>query len=88
MREFYPDVDKDVDANLPQLLYKELPLLGFVDSNFAHDTVTQQSITGIFLYAGWTQISCSNQHQGAIHLVRNLRPSEWLQKTLSTHDTR
>ena len=66
LRSDYPDAIEEIDCKIPDPLVDKMEITAFVDSDHAHDKVTQQSITGILIFIGWTPVFCSSKRQGAV----------------------
>ena len=64
--EDYPDAKEEIDSNLPKAFGKALDTSCFFDADFAHDTATRRSITGLLLFVGSTPVVSSSRRQGCI----------------------
>lgn len=64
--DFYPDAIEEVDAKLPEALIDEIAITAFIDSDHAHDCITQRSITGLLILIGRTPCLFMSKRQGAI----------------------
>ena len=62
----YPDAVEELDMNLPTPLVDKISITVFVDSDHAHDKVTQQLITGLIAFVGNTHVFYFLKRQGAI----------------------
>ena len=52
MKNIYPEALEEVDRQLPKALMPELSLTVFVDSDYAHNKITRQSVTGMIVALG------------------------------------
>ena len=66
MEDEYPDAVEEIDPYLPEPLVEEISINTFVDADFAHDTATRRSITGLITLVGSTPVVCKSKRQGAV----------------------
>jgi hypothetical protein len=62
----YPEAMEELDSNLPKPLVDEMCITALVDSDHAHDKVTQRSITGLLIFVGCTPVFWMSKRQGGI----------------------
>ena len=56
LKSQYPNAAKEIDASILELLIEVLLINVFVDSNRAHNLVTQKFITGLIILLGRTPL--------------------------------
>eukprot|EP00957_Ditylum_brightwellii_P136059 10376375-Ditylum_brightwellii.AAC.2 len=54
LKDQYHDAQEHIDKKVPTALLNELAITAYVDSNHAHDKITQRSITGLITFVGRT----------------------------------
>ena len=62
--EFYPDAVEEIDVKVPEPKVDELEITVFVDSDHAHDRLTQRSVTGLLILLGRTPVYFMSKQQG------------------------
>ena len=66
LRELYPDVTEEIDANFPQPLIDKININTFINSNYGHDKVPRRSITGLIIFLERTLVFYLSKRKGAI----------------------
>eukprot|EP00957_Ditylum_brightwellii_P038449 2906319-Ditylum_brightwellii.AAC.1 len=55
-----------MDDNVPDAIFDELAITAYIDSNHAHDKLTQHSTTGLVIFVGRTPVMYQSKRQGAV----------------------
>ena len=66
LSEHYLDAKEKINKKLPDPLLDKLAITAYVDSNYAHNKATCQSMTGLIIFIGRMPVFCIAKRQGAI----------------------
>eukprot|EP00957_Ditylum_brightwellii_P134005 10217517-Ditylum_brightwellii.AAC.1 len=66
LKDQYPEACESVDKMVPEPLLDELAITAYVDSDHAHDKVTQHSKTGLIIFVDRTPVMFIPKRQGAV----------------------
>eukprot|EP00957_Ditylum_brightwellii_P064716 4911862-Ditylum_brightwellii.AAC.1 len=66
MKEQYPHVIEMMDDNIPDVIFDELAITAYTDSNHVNDKLTWRSITGLVIFIETTPVMDQSKRQGAI----------------------
>eukprot|EP00957_Ditylum_brightwellii_P208038 15355605-Ditylum_brightwellii.AAC.2 len=66
LRDQYPDACESIDERVPETLFDKLVITVYVDSDHAHDKLTQCSITGLIIFVGRIPVMFLSKHQGTV----------------------